>query len=162
MEDLSLTSFKTLVTAPPSLIYFAVVGAGILLLWLSEPKKPRLPRKHLRVLQGPEEPYKALMGLARIYEAIEGLMSRPQGPYKAQNGLIRPLRPYEALKGLIKLLKAPYKSFNSLIRGFRTFSGPSLRALSSYEVSNLWSPNTYLMRLALFVFSTPLSQKLRF
>ncbi|EOD26955.1 hypothetical protein EMIHUDRAFT_236270 [Emiliania huxleyi CCMP1516] len=36
--DLSLTSFKTLVTAPPSLIYFAVVGAGILLLWLSEPK----------------------------------------------------------------------------------------------------------------------------
>lgn len=38
MEDLSLTSFKTLVTAPPSLIYFAVVGAGILLLWLSEPK----------------------------------------------------------------------------------------------------------------------------
>jgi len=38
VEDLSLTSFKALVSAPPSLIYFAAVGGGILLLWLSEPK----------------------------------------------------------------------------------------------------------------------------
>ena len=40
-----------------------------------------------KALQGPEGPYKALMGLIRPLGALKG----PEGPYKALKGLIRHL-----------------------------------------------------------------------